>query len=95
MDAEDKATTPDLSDPVALAALQRGVENAVREYLAGLKTEPLSIAAWADEFGIGRETAAQMIPRVAGAEKFGSKWRLPISKAPPQYWAKRGLLPRS
>ena len=94
MEADDKSTNSPLFDSVAIAAFERAIERAVREFLRDVKTEPLSISAWADEFAIGRETAAQVIPRVAGAEKFGRKWRLPLSQAPPVYLAKRGLLPR-
>lgn len=92
MDANDNTSPPQLSEPQALAAFERGVQRAVAGYLANVKTEPLSLAQWAGEFGIGRETAAQVIPRIQGAERFGRRWRLPLSEAPPGYWAKLGLL---
>lgn len=61
-------------------------------FLAVSRTEGLTVEELARHFGFGRNRMAALLPKIAGAERLGSRWRVPVREMPPAYWVASGLL---
>ena len=69
-------------------------QDAWRDFLNGLLTEPMTITELATEyFKVGRNSMALMLKTMEGVERFGSKYRVPLLKMPPKYLVSRDILP--
>lgn len=83
----------ELQDPQVRAVVGSAVERAVRAYLAGLLTEPMTVSELAGWFDVNRDTMAKVLAGMPGVDRFGGRYRLPLAKMPPRYLIDRGLLP--
>lgn len=55
-------------------------------------TKPMSVTSLADWFGIGRNKMAKLLPHIDGAHQVGTRWQVPVSRMPVEYWIQCGLL---
>jgi len=75
--------------------IQAVTQAAMREVITKMLTEPMTAVTLAAYFSVNRNVMARMLGYMAGAERFGSLWRVPISKMPPKYFQERGLVSRA
>lgn len=69
----------------------RPADNEAQQVPDNLLSEPLTIKALAQLFKTNRNKMKSMLTHMAGAEPFAGKWRVPLSKCPPQYYTDRNI----
>jgi hypothetical protein len=57
----------------------------LRYFAQEMKTQPMSVASLADYFGVNWRTMKSMISVMAGVQKIGNLYRLPVREMPPKY----------
>lgn len=62
------------------------------EQFGHLLTEAMSIAKLARYFKVNRATMAQVLERMDGVQRFGSKFQVPVRRMPLRYFIDTGLL---
>lgn len=55
-------------------------------------SDPMSVRDLAKLFGMGRDKMGTVLEAMPGAERFGGKWRIPVSKMPIEWLLDVGLI---
>lgn len=68
------------------------IRDAVREQIAGLQTETLTVQKLGHYLSVSRNKASKWVRSLSGAERVPGGWRVPLWVMPPRYLVEKGIL---
>ena len=63
----------------------------LRYFAEQMQTQPMSVASLADYFGVNWRTMKSILSLMAGVQKIGNLYRVPVREMPPEYLQEKKL----